>query len=289
MTSALVLLAVVAANDPYVRSRVSPGRSTDHCLYWAEDTNIVYRANAAGNPETPGDTEFTAFNDSFKTWNAALNQCSSLTFTEGPRTNTRVTGWVENSSTNENVLLFRQVFCSKVKELSSTDACWGRQDCGNQYDCWQHQADAIAITTTTYDPRSGQILDADIELNVPSFIFSTVNAPPCVRPNYSTSCIAWDLQNTVTHEIGHMLGLDHTGNPGSTMNPTAPPGEITKRTLDVGTASFPCAVYPKGGVSQDCVIVPVSSTLGNKPGCSTAEAWPVAMLGLLALTRRRRR
>src|SRR5262249_38090425 len=151
---------------------------------------------------------------------------------------------------NENILLFRFQSCSFVDK---SDSCWDpkNDDCGNKYDCWQHNAMAIAITTTTYDPLSGRILDADIEFNHPNFMCTTVDAPPCVNRMFAPTCVATDVQNTVTHEIGHMLGLAHTLFAGSTMNPTAPPGETSKRVLDDGTKNFPCAVYPKGHPSKD--------------------------------------
>src|SRR5262249_13277792 len=135
------------------------------------------------------------------------------------------------------------------------DPCKMKDDCGNEYDCWDHQPAAIAITTTTYEPQSGRIIDADVELNAPNFTFTTVDSPPCVKPNFAQTCVATDVQNTLTHEIAHMLGLAHPTSPGSTMNPTAPPGETSKRVVDPGTAGFPCAVYPKGGVSKDCIII----------------------------------
>jgi hypothetical protein len=291
--SALIAVVLAIPSDPYVRSRVRPGTPSDHCLYWTENSNIVWHANSLGNAETPGDTEFDALRKSFAEWNGQLASCGSLTWLEGAMTASRNVGWLKDANAvNENIVLWRTSKCSDVVPLS--DSCWKDEndadDCGNKYDCWEHESLAIALTTTTYDPQSGRILDADVELNSPSFIFSTVDAPVCVKPNYSTSCVAWDVENTVTHEIGHMMGLDHTLYPGSTMNPTAPPGELSKRVLDTGTRSFVCDAYPKGGVSKDCVIPPATGILGNvSTGCGCGSSAGALLLPVLSLLRRRRR
>jgi hypothetical protein len=291
---ALALTVLAVSSEPFCRSKVGMGTASDHCLYWAEKSSIVWQAEQTGNPETPGDDEVTAFRRAFGTWQAQMDFCGSLSFREGPRTASRNVGWVATpGAANENILLFRFKMCADTVPLS--DSCWNddddADDCGNKFDCWQHASGAIAITTTTYDPQSGRVLDADIELNQPSFVFSTVDAPPCVRPNWSPSCVAWDVQNTVTHEIGHMLGLDHTTYPGSTMNPTAPPGELSKRVLDVGTRDFVCQVYARGQVAKDCVIVPYDGELGSTPGACACSSGAAALvpLALAALFRRRRR
>src|SRR5207302_1668178 len=76
----------------------------------------------------------------------------------------------------------------------------------------------------------------DIEINDSvgsdgsKFIFTAVDGPPCVDQN-QTGCVRIDIQNTITHESGHTLGLDHTTDPNATMYATAPEGETSKRVL----------------------------------------------------------
>ena len=110
---------------------------------------------------------------------------------------------------DENVILWRLQRCADV--VAATDACWADEACANTYDCWEHTDAplALAITTSTFTPSTGKLLDADIELNWPSFLFTTVDAPACVPPKVDLGCDATDVQNAMTHELGHALGLAH--------------------------------------------------------------------------------
>ena len=123
--------------------------------------------------------------------------------------------------------------------------------------------------------------------------------PVCPRPVTSNpgNCVATDVQNTMTHEIGHLIGLDHTLALGSVMNPSAPQGELSKRNIDQGSADFVCRTYPKGLASQSCVTPSLESSgnaavLGQQAfGCSSSGAgawWPAMAAGALLAWRRRR-
>jgi hypothetical protein len=298
---ALVLaLGLGAADDPYIRSRVNTGIPNDpksHCLWWdRQDPNdrshflpLVFHSSQAGNPETPGDTEFSAAGKALATWNEASAACGHLTIQEGPRVADRSIGFDPKSANNENIIVYRQQFCSSV--APGSDSCWSDSSCQNKFDCWEEDRGTIALTTTSFNNKTGEILDADIEMNAAGFVFTTVDSPPCVASNLSQSCVATDVQNTLTHELGHTLGLDHTQNPGSVMNPKANIGETSKRTLDPGTSSFICDVYPRGLPARDCVVESVSMELGEQaPSCSGAGAAPASLaLGLWAMIRLRRK
>src|SRR5205823_1096270 len=73
-----------------------------------------------------------------------------------------------------------------------------------------YSAQAPAITTVFYIDHGksddGTILDADIELNDLDYTFVVLPAGGTARPG-TTSV---DLENTLTHELGHLQGLDHT-------------------------------------------------------------------------------
>lgn len=262
----------------YVRSHVDRDDPSSQCLWWKENSVIVIQQSSIGNPETPGETEYFAATAAFATWSQQLIACSSLRFEEHPRTDMRAIA--DDALT---LVLFRQVDCDDVMP-----ACRSPPSCGNDRDCWQHANGALAITTTTYDPNSGRISDSDIELNTPRFTFTSVDSPPCVPPIFNTNCVASDVQNTLTHEVGHVLGLGHSPDPNSTMSASAQPGETSKRSLDADSKQFVCDVYPEGRPSRLCVIPAYDGELGKaKAECGVLPGPALLALSLLLLRRRR--
>jgi hypothetical protein len=298
VASMLVALALGQSSAPYVRSRADASNPDTHCLFWTART-LTWQLSSVGNPKSTDDQkkkEFAAIRGAFHNWQEIFSACGNLQIAEGPMVDDRKVGY-ELKGENRNLVLFRARRCDEV--VPSGDKCKAEDTCGNVYDCWDSNAGTIGVTLTTYDENSGIIYDSDIELNASNFVFTTVDDPVCKQPVTSTSasCISTDLQNTMTHEIGHLLGLDHTEAPGSTMNPSAPPGEISKRTIDDGSRNFVCMAYPKNRPSQSCV-TPSLSPSGNamelgpeSRGCTStgAEAWLPALAGWAALAWRRRR
>ncbi len=102
---------------------------------------------------------------------------------------------------------------------------------------WLHPPAVLALTSLTYDTKIGQIVDADVEINDAGFVFSA---------DAMSSEI--DLRNTLVHEVGHVLGLDHSQEPGATMFDKAPPGEIKKRDLESDDIEGFCALYGPNAV-----------------------------------------
>lgn len=284
----LMLALALGQTDPYVRSRVDAGDTNTQCLYWTA-TRVTWQQSTYGNPATPGESEFDAMRRSFQSWQDIFSQCGNLVLEEGPRVADREVGY-KREGENRNLVLFRDRDCNAV--VSSTDACWADDTCANKFDCWEDDDNTIAITLTTYDERSGIIYDSDISFNAARFAFTTADGTTCFPP-VTTNCVATDVQNTATHEIGHFIGLDHTRATGSTMNPSAPPGEVSKRTIDTGSHDFVCAAYPKGRASQACLHPAVERELGPKASTGCAATGPGALLPALAawalwLVRRRR-
>ena len=110
--------------------------------------------------------------------------------------------------------------------------------------------------------------------------------------------MATDVQNTMTHELGHALGFDHAEVSGSTMEATAPIGETRKRILDSGTAQGFCDIYPRGQPANPCEVTGqtrkrvVAINRGTGLGCSIVGQGgqltaPVALLALARLLKRR--
>jgi len=86
----------------------------------------------------------------------------------------------------------------------------GANGVGFRQDGWCSRTDptvcydpaALALTTVSARTSTGEILDADVEINAFNFTWADLAAGPAGS--------ARDLQSAVTHEIGHLIGLDHT-------------------------------------------------------------------------------
>ncbi|MBF5041415.1 matrixin family metalloprotease [Aggregicoccus sp. 17bor-14] len=289
---ALALALAQTGTAPYVRSRSQDTQYTPPaCLYWTAPT-LTWQQSTAGNPGTTGDTEFGAVSAAFQTWENQFAACGNLNLVEGARVADRRVGY-NPTQANRNLVLFRTQACKGT--VPDTNACWTDESCANTYDCWAFDDNVIGITTVSYDVRTGVIYDADIELNAARFNFTAVDSP-CGGVPGSLGCTSTDIQNTVTHEAGHFIGLDHSSVSGSTMAPDARTGETSKRVLDDASKRFVCEVYPKGQPSVSCVDrlpTPEGSAGGDGGGggCASGAGLAPSLLGALALLpllRRRR-
>ena len=287
ITAALAQAPVSSA--PYARSHVDAGDLNSPVLYWTA-TSVRWNPSAAGNPVNAGDSEFAAMRRSFASWNEVLGACGNFSLVEGDALARRDVGYREDPNENVNLVLFRTESCSG--RVPTSAACRADNSCGNVYDCWDYDARTIGLTTTTYDVKTGIVYDSDIELNAASFEFTTADGAACGADAIRQDCVGYDVENTLTHEVGHLVGLDHTTAQGSTMNPRAPAGETSKRTIDPGSRAFICEVYPKGGASVGSFI-PQPPPTGSQGGCAAAggAGLALALLGpalrLLSLRRRR--
>ncbi|AEI66117.1 myxosortase-dependent metalloprotease, MXAN_2677/MXAN_2678 family [Myxococcus fulvus] len=302
MSKALVLAAAFVASSAQAqehsyRRTLVPGHPL--CLLWPV-REYVYHLDAAGSARTPGDSEVAAIEASFDSWRRVSDGCSDYRFTRGAdRAGPILVGYDETRPReNYNVVTFRERACNEV--APADDACWLDESCGNAYQCWEHGEGTIGLTTSTFSYRDGRVLDSDIELNASNpdgrygFLFTTVDSPVC-EAEPAVDCVATDVQNTMTHEIGHVVGLDHAFTPGSTMEATAPPGETRKRVIDSGSVAGFCDIYPRHLPPTQCFVREGAGLAlradGRGSGCAAAPG-PVSLgLGLaaLVLARARRR
>ncbi len=166
-----------------------------------------------------------------------------------------------------------------------------------------HRPGTIAITVVTFDSLTGEIFDADIELNSRAganpggFVFASGRVP---EPD---EC---DLQTILTHEFGHFLGLAHSDISRAVMYPTAGLGEI-RSDLNSDDSAGVCAIYPERATPPGrCIGIPygglattpggatvvgpnnISCAVGRSPRGATG-AIALALLGLAVGLRRRRR
>lgn len=104
-------------------------------------------------------------------------------------------------------------------------------------------SDAPARTRVFYD-SGGSIVEADVALN-PNAAFSTDGTPG-----------TYDLESTLAHEIGHLLGLEHSAVISATMQPrqakngTYDLPAISQRSLSEADEAQARALYGSAGVSS---------------------------------------
>ncbi len=178
------------------RTDGSNGSGTGPFLYWdSRHFPIPYYISAPSFKNHPD--YVTAIENSFKTWrtyNDVLVEFLSFGCNQSTKN--------ENDSLNTIILLT---------------------------DNWPFDSAAIAVTRNFYvagtdaDASAGMILDSDILLNGKNFSFTTTGQTG-----------SHDVQNILTHEIGHFLGFGHeiaTVNEEATMFASATTEETQKRSL----------------------------------------------------------
>lgn len=139
----------------------------------------------------------------------------------------------------------------------------------------------LALTTLYYQPATGEARSYSLEINNGAHVFSAPPGTPDPPPPSNTN----DIQNMLTHELGHVLGLDHPCSTSTLMNPCseatmypkAPLGEIKKRTLDQDDIDGLCGLYGDEWVPQP-------PELPGRGGGCVASPGPGAMPGPLHAT-----
>jgi hypothetical protein len=277
-----------------------------HYLYW-ESGCAFLSVDSAGTSAIDGDGEFAVVDASIAEWNDKTAACSYFKV----KNNGKLAGETKNDKIN--LIKFRDTphFCANGM------TSWGERPATKTTAASCYSTQAAAITTAVYindktSPRDGAIIDADIELNGVNFAISDK-----AKTNGTAGCLA-DLQNTLTHELGHFHGLEHPcradgdpsrvddqGNPvPSCFGVALPPkiteatmynfqacGETIKQTLSDDDINAICKIYPTEADPGTCVPVPGTGTTGccsgsvsRRPGASLLLA---AATVLLVLRRRK--
>jgi MYXO-CTERM domain-containing protein len=164
-----------------------------------------------------------------------------------------------------------------------------------QDDGWFHDGAALAITGVTMNLDTGEILDADIEINTPGFDF--------VLPGELGGA---DLRTVLMHEVGHVLGLDHPDTHGTIMYGRYDETALYSSLSDDDVAGI-CAIYGGKDTDPECDVPELPDdgecvgespcVPASDPGCSCRQgAAPTdpatgfwALFGVLCATLFRRR
>lgn len=158
------------------------------------------------------------------------------------------------------------------------------------------QGNTLALTTVTFSLDTGEIFDADLEVNAtPRLELTTTDDANEAR---------YDLLSILTHEAGHMLGIAHTQVTEATMTVEYVPGDLELRSLHPDDEAALCAAYPPGeastcdtsprrGLQDDCGEQPEEEGCGCRVVGRTEDPGPggfgLSLLLGLGLWRRRRR
>jgi MYXO-CTERM domain-containing protein len=187
LVAAVAALAATASALGYVRSRTS---KSGKALAWQGSSCAYITPDSAGTPDLSLADVTAAIDASAQTWSEV--PCSYFRLNvDAPEPHGSA---VLDKPQGLNYVVFRT---DKWCPPDASEPCY--------------DPNATALTTVFYIDRPGEaddgrILDADVEVNNLDFAFTVDGTPP---PDTHGRPVA-DVQNTLTHEFGHLLGLDHT-------------------------------------------------------------------------------
>ena len=173
-------------------------------------------------------------------------------------------------------------------------------------DSWTEEEELLAITYV-WANSNDEIFHFDIEINIEHHEWTVTDEEG-----------KHDLTNSMAHEFGHALGLEHSDDLEATMAPTTSHGETQKRDLNPDdiqgfSSTYPAGYNPSSGTENEETDAGSSegssgggagpnttpSNTGNGSsapvaldgGCSIAPVAPLwlGLLGFLSIRRQRRR
>lgn len=251
-------------------------------LFWTSSC-ISYAMNENGTQRLDPDETRAVIRKTFQAWTEV--PCpgggrASMTFQERDPVSCKMSQYNKDGK-NLNVILF-------------------------QDDDWQYRGidDTLAKTSVTYNDQTGEIYDADIEVNAANNPVTITDDPKKVK---------YDLQAILTHEVGHFIGIAHSPKESAVMYASYSAGSTAQRKLTDDDVDAVCAIYPPndgvpcdvephGGFTDSCGTTKKSgvcavSSIGAPGGADDlgtgtpahGAAASLALLGIGALATVRRR
>lgn len=150
-------------------------------VHWPACTaEIPFWVDAGEIEEIESDGEHQAIAEAFALWNEVA--CAPIELTVAGYKPDPVVEWVEGVT--QNVVVF-------------VNSGWSVDPLKQTY---------VALTTLSYNPTTGEIVDADLAFNAEHFEFSLCGAG-------QEDSSAQDFRYVALHEAGHIFGLNHSNDP----------------------------------------------------------------------------
>ena len=177
-------------------------------LFWSLPSNISIVINNVGSDDIADGSHVTAVRNAIDEWNKATGTTVNLVENVDPVQMAR-TDW---QGDDIHLILWDETNASGFFGGSGT----------------------VAVTPVFFF-NDGRIADADILYNGGDFQFTTEGAGG-----------RYDVQDVGTHELGHLIGFDHSGWAGATMYPFVDPTVIAHRSLSDDDLTGLRTAYPMG-------------------------------------------
>ena len=199
-----VTAALAASVTAHVRLRYSENGTP---LRWEAPENISIVIQRDGSDNLSDGSHETAIRNAVESWNSVYGSRARMVIDDSAGSKARQ-DWQSN---DVHLVLFDETGSSGYFSGASG---------------------IVALTPVSFF-TDGRIIDADVIFNGKNFRFTT-----------SGEAAHFDIQDVAAHELGHLIGLDHSGVCGATMYPYVDPTVILHRSLAIDDQNGLRHIYP---------------------------------------------
>jgi hypothetical protein len=181
---------------------------TGAALRWSDPSSVRFVVSSTGSADIADDSETTAVRLAARAWNEAPGSSARLVETTSASQRAR-TDW---QSDDLHLVWFDEAGTSGF-----------------------FAGGGVVAVTPIWFNASGVITDADVIFNGRDWMFTT-----------SGQTGRFDVQDVAAHELGHLLGLDHSPHCAATMYPYVDTAITSHRSLSTDDAGGMRHAYPSG-------------------------------------------